>query len=287
MAPVIWILAAAAVIFVIELATGRHKGVHHRQDYMIIGATLLGSQFTKPLIALVTAGLFGLMLPAYKGALADISFWLIFPPMFLVGEFMQYWVHRWAHDSNRHKLLYGMHRTHHSAPYVNVTLLYRSNLAWAFIHPYTWLVALAFYFGQVAAGTAFYLTIMLWNALTHSDWRWDDWIIQHFSWGRTFIEAIEWVFITPRIHHTHHGFGKDGKAYRNFNTMLSINDRIFGTLHIPDGRPMYYGLPGGEHHWFRQMLFPLVPLGKPVRYRAPRRTADVEAQRRQVRTGGK
>ena len=76
------------------------------------------------------------------------------------------------------------------------------------------------------------------------------------------VTAAEWILVTPRIHHTHHGYGRDGKAYRNFCTMLSFYDRLFGTLHIPEGRPWRYGLPGGEHVWWRQLLFPLVPLGE-------------------------
>src|SRR5690606_3806335 len=124
---------------------------------------------------------------------------------------------------------------------------------WGFLHPYGWLVGLSIYLGQAGAGVAFFVTILAWNALTHSDWRWDDAIMERFFWGRRFVETLELLFITPRIHHTHHGYGKDGKAYRNFNTMLSVFDRLFGTLHVPEGRPMYYGLPGGENHWARQM----------------------------------
>lgn len=265
-----WIILLVVGILVIEIIAGRHRKVHHRQDYFIIASTLIGGQLTRPIVALITATLIGLALPAYKDALANVSFWLTFPVLFVVAEFFQYWIHRMAHDSNRHKLLYGMHRTHHSAPYVNVTLMYRSNLVWPLVHSYTWTTAIAFYLGAYGAATAFYLTMLSWNALTHSDFRWDEMMARHLPFGDKILWAMELVLVTPRIHHTHHGFGKDGKAYRNFCTMLSIYDRMFGTLHIPEGRPRFYGLPGGEHHWFRQMLYPLVPLGEPLKLRDKR-----------------
>lgn len=274
-----WILLLVAAIFLVEFFTGRHRNIHNRSDMFIIGSSLLSAQVIRPITSLLIAAVIGFMLPGGKDALSHLSFWAVFPALFVAAEFCQYWLHRFAHDSVNHKILYGMHRTHHSAPYVNVTLIYRSNICWGFVHPYGWLSGLAIYLGHAPAAAAFFITIVAWNILTHSDWRWDDAIIEKFSWGRAFVEKLEWFVITPRIHHTHHGYGKDGKAYRNFNTMLSFFDRLFGTLHVPEGRPKYYGLPGGEHHWARQMLFPLIPLGEPKKVREKQLSADVEARR--------
>lgn len=261
----LWIFAAVAAMLAIELAQGRHRGVHRLQDGFLIAASLVSSIAVRPVMALLTAFVIGLLLPQWQGAFSGAPMWLSFAVLLLVAEFGQYWVHRWAHESIRHPLLHGMHRTHHTAPYVNVTLLYRSNVFWGFVHPYGWMAALAIYLGQAEAAALFFLAIFLWNALTHSDWRWDDAVIARVPGGERLVRAIELVFVTPRLHHVHHGYGRDGKAYRNFNTMLTLFDRLFGTLHIPEGRPWRYGVPGGEHHWVRQMLFPLVPLGKAVR----------------------
>ncbi|MEY4239010.1 MAG: hypothetical protein RL339_1611 [Pseudomonadota bacterium] len=262
MEPQHWILVLVAGIFIIELLIGRHRKVHRPRDIAIMLAVITSSQVTRVGMAWLTATVIGLLMPVGTGLLARVPVWAGFVGLLLVAEFCQYWIHRWAHDSKRHPLLHGMHRTHHSAPYVNVTLMYRTNLFWPLVHSYTWCAALGFYLGMPAATTAFYLTIMAWNALTHSDWRWDDAIIARVPGGARLIEAMELVFVTPRIHHTHHGYGKDGKVYRNFCTILSFYDRLFGTLHVPEGRPWRYGLPGGEHHWARQLLFPLVPLGE-------------------------
>lgn len=261
----LWIFAAVAAVLAIELVQGRHRGVHRLQDGFLIASSLASSIAVRPLMAVLTASVIGLLLPQWQGALSGAPMWLSFAVLLVAAEFGQYWVHRWAHESMRHPLLHGMHRTHHTAPYVNVTLLYRSNIFWGFVHPYGWMAALAIYLGQSEAAALFFLAIFLWNALTHSDWRWDDAVIARVPGGTRLIQAVELVFVTPRLHHVHHGYGRDGKAYRNFNTMLTLFDRLFGTLHIPEGRPWRYGVPGGEHHWVRQMLFPLVPLGKAVR----------------------
>lgn len=261
----LWIFAAVATVLVIELVQGRHRGVHRLQDGFLIASSLASSIAVRPLMAVLTASVIGLLLPQWQGALSGAPMWLSFVVLLVVAEFGQYWVHRWAHESVRHPLLHGMHRTHHTAPYVNVTLLYRSNIFWGFVHPYAWMAALAIYLGHAEAAALFFLAIFLWNALTHSDWRWDDAVIARVPGGARLIQAIELVFVTPRLHHVHHGYGRDGKAYRNFNTMLTLFDRLFGTLHVPEGRPWRYGVPGGEHHWVRQMLFPLVPLGEAVR----------------------
>lgn len=256
-----WMLVAVGTVLVIEILRGSHRGVHRQQDWKIIGLSLAGSWALRPLLALLTASVIGFALPRWQGSLAGAPFWPSFTAILLVAEFGQYWLHRWAHDTRNHPVLYGMHRTHHSAPYVNVTLMYRTNLFWVFVHSYTWVTAVAIYLGLTTAAAAFYLAIMLWNVITHSDRRWDDAIIARVPGGARLVQAFELLFVTPRIHHTHHGYGRDGKAYRNFCTMLSIWDRLFGTLHVPQGRPWRYGLPGGEHHWLRQMLFPLLPLG--------------------------
>lgn len=262
-----WLTALAVGIFLIELMKGRHRGIHRPQDAWIIVTSIAGGTLLRPVLALVTGTAISVLMPAYQGILAGTPFVPALIAIFLIAEFFQYIIHRAAHNSKRHKFLYGMHRTHHSAPYVNVTLTYRSNLFWAFVHSYTWVMAVAFYLGLAGPALAFFVIMMAWNALTHSDWRWDDAVIAHIPYGRRIIDALEWLVITPRIHHTHHGFGKDGQAYRNFCTVLSIYDRMFGTLHIPEGRPYRYGLPGGEHHWLRQILFPLLPLGEAKRRR--------------------
>ena len=57
MQPQYWIFALVAGILAIELATGRHKGVHRKQDFWIIGSVILGSQVTRIGMAWLTAAI--------------------------------------------------------------------------------------------------------------------------------------------------------------------------------------------------------------------------------------
>ena len=166
----IWTFVLIVAIFLIELAMGRHKGVHRRQDLIMLGVVFVGAQLSRPALAFLGATVIGLIFPARQGALSEVGLLPGFLALLLVGEFFQYWIHRLAHDSRRHRLLYGMHRTHHSAPYVNVTLVYRSNLLFPLVHSYTWVAAAGFYFGMFEATMTFYVVARAWNALTHSDW---------------------------------------------------------------------------------------------------------------------
>ena len=274
MSATIWAIATVFVLFLIELVKGRHRRMHRLQDGFIIAATIVHSTLMRPLMTLATALVFGLLMPQWKNVLAGVPFWASFLILLVTAEFGQYWVHRWAHDSIRHPLLFGMHRTHHTAPYVNVTLLYRSNLFWGWVHPYMWTAAIAVYLGQPAAAALFFVSVMLFNGITHSDWRWDDTIVARVPYGIKIVQGWEWLFVSPRLHHAHHGYGRDGKAYRNFNTVLTVFDRMFGTLHVPQGRPWRYGVPGGEHNWLSQIFFPLLPLKEPKRRDRMNRVID-------------
>jgi sterol desaturase/sphingolipid hydroxylase (fatty acid hydroxylase superfamily) len=71
-------------------------------------------------------------------------------------------------------------------------------------------------------------------------------------------QVIEHVFVSPGMHHSHHGYGKDGGNFRNYAVTLSLFDWIFGTLHIPVGRPWKYGIPGPDVYWAEEVLYPLV-----------------------------
>src|SRR3546814_14136418 len=83
------------------------------------------------------------------------------------------------------------------------------------------------YFGQELAATLTILTIYGWNLITHAHFRWDDAIRRSRRFGRLF-RAIETVLVSPGIHHTHHGYGRDGASFRNYAVTFSFLDRIFG-----------------------------------------------------------
>ncbi|KEQ54389.1 sterol desaturase family protein [Sphingobium chlorophenolicum] len=267
------VLAVTAIILLTEIVMGRHRGIYRREDIWVIGlCALLNPLVTRTLAGLLIAGAAALLLPQGKGALAHLPLLPSYIGLFLLVEFAFYWGHRWAHEGQRRpalRWLWKIHRTHHAGRYMNVLVTQRVNLFWSFVVPTAWLTGFAVYLGQGAAAGLVVLTIFCWNLITHSHFRWDDAIRRHPRFGRAF-RAVEHLLISPGMHHSHHGYGKDGASYRNYAVTFAFIDWMFGTLHIPEGRPWRYGVPGAQPHWAEEIFYPL------VRMPAPR--ADLEPQ---------
>jgi len=250
----------AVIVLLAEVMSGRHKGVYRRKgEFRLIGINMVVGRFLiGPAMAIGIALIWSSLIPQFHGALGHLSLWLALPLVMLASEFCFYWVHRWAHQGMKTRsLLWMIHRTHHSATYLNVSVWMRLNIFWYVIIPNGWTMGLALYLGLTKAAGITMVLNAAWNVATHSDFRWDDAVRRHRLFGRLF-RAAEHVIVSPGIHHTHHGFGKDGASYRNFGVMLSVWDWLFGTLHIPEGRPYRYGLPGHNAHWLEELAYPLV-----------------------------
>lgn len=260
-----WVTVGAVIVLLAEIAAGRHRGVYARKgEFRLLALNMaLGRFLIGPAMAVVIAAIWAALFPQYRDALAHMPLWLALALVMLFGEFFFYWAHRWAHEGVKTRsLLWMIHRTHHSATYMNVSVWMRLNIFWYVIIPNAWTMSLAIYFGLgKAAGIAIVLNAA-WNIVTHSHFRWDDAIRRHRLIGPLF-RALEHVFVSPGMHHTHHGFGKDGASYRNYGVMLSVWDWLFGTLHIPEGRPYRYGIPGHDAHWLEELAYPLVRMPKP------------------------
>ncbi|MCB2059144.1 MAG: sterol desaturase family protein [Novosphingobium sp.] len=255
-----WITVGAVIVLLAEVFAGRHKGAYARKGEipLIFSSMAVGRFGLGPSVGILVAMVWSALLPAYRGALADTPLWLAVPGVMLFGEFFFYWVHRYAHQTSKSKsLLWMLHRTHHSARYMNVAVWMRLNLFWYVVIPNAWSMGLAIYLGLGEAAGIYIVLNAVWNIVTHSDFRWDDSIRRHRYFGPVF-RAAEHIFVSPGIHHTHHGYGKDGASYRNFGVLLSVWDWVFGTLHIPDGRPYRYGIPGHDAHWLEELAYPLV-----------------------------
>lgn len=260
------VAAMIIVVLIAEIVTGRHKGIYDKNDIFItVGNLFMTRTILSPLAALSVALMASFLLPSYQDSYTNVPMWAAIVGMLLIGDFIFYWVHRAAHTPTYFSLLYKLHATHHTAKFMNLSLMMRFNVFWPFVQPYNWVAGVAAYLGMVEASVVFFTSMLAWNALTHTNFRWDDAIRRYLPAGNSITSIIEWVFITPRLHHTHHGYGKNGKAFRNYCTMLSVYDRLFGTLFIPDGRPMHYGIMGCNNDnspWWEQLFYPVLKTRK-------------------------
>lgn len=84
--------------------------------------------------------------------------------------------------------------------------------------------------------------------------------------------AIRRVLGTPDFHHWHHAWVESGHGH-NFGTFTTLWDRLFGTFHLPDERPVFYGttdpVPRG---YLAQLTSPLPTSSRP----SPTRSASPE-----------
>jgi len=254
-----YLYGATLLIAVLEIAAGRHKGIYRRDDWLVAIACSLSTAVARPLAAVLVASCAFFLMPRYRNALAGASVWWSFPCVLLVAEFCFYWVHRLAHEAKggRHDWLWKLHRTHHSGKFMNVGVMLRVNMFWNFIVPTPWVAGIAAYLGLGPAAALTVVTIYGWNIITHSNFRWDDPLRRHAVAGAMF-RRFERILVSPGIHHTHHGYGKDGGNYRNYAVTFSFLDGVFGTMHVPSGRPWRYGVPGPNAHWVEEALFPLI-----------------------------
>lgn len=246
-----WVLAVTAVILVAELLAGRHRKVYGRSDHFVNFICIVLGSAVRPLAAVAVAFVIATLAPGGKGMLANAPFLPSLLIIILMAEFANYWAHRLAHEFKGKPFrdwMWRMHRTHHTAKYVNVLLNFRISLFWGLLSGLTWVMSLAIYLGQAKAAGVAIAAFSFWGIFTHSDFRWDDVIRRDRLFGPVF-RGLEHVFVSPGIHHSHHGYGKDGGNYRNYGIFLSIYDWMFGTLHIPHGRPYRYGIPGTVPHW--------------------------------------
>jgi sterol desaturase/sphingolipid hydroxylase (fatty acid hydroxylase superfamily) len=68
----------------------------------------------------------------------------------------------------------------------------------------------------------------MWGFLIHANARWR-------------LGPLEWLISTPAFHRWHHTVGE--QRDRNYASMLSLMDRIFGTYHLPRNQwPSAYGI---------------------------------------------
>jgi sterol desaturase/sphingolipid hydroxylase (fatty acid hydroxylase superfamily) len=159
---------------------------------------------------------------------------------FLAVELFYYWYHRLSHEV---PLLWTVHHTHHSSPFMNFTTAIRLSWLGKFVSPLFFLPLVclgfppAFVVGSLALGL-FYQFFLHTEAI------------------RT-LGPLEGWLNTPSAHRVHHG---SNAAYidKNYGAVLLLWDRLFGTYQS-EVEPVRYGVTTGAvgHNPFRVVLGPL------------------------------
>jgi sterol desaturase/sphingolipid hydroxylase (fatty acid hydroxylase superfamily) len=250
-----WVVAIFVVMLVAELVGGVYRRGRHRTKDSLYALTGVAFQtlITPPLIGIAAGLLLNRLFPDSAGRYAGVSFWAVFPLWFVAEEFAHYWLHRWAHEW---RWLWKLHRTHHSAPDLNVTVIFRYNVFWTFLLPQSWFGAVAVHFGLYDVLAASALTTFIVNILTHTSYRWDL-ALRRLPGMTPVFNVLEKVVTLPDTHHAHHGMGRHAHLRGNYAVTIFLFDILLGTARIPRRRQEKFGVPG-RFDWKEEMLWPLL-----------------------------
>lgn len=199
-------------------------------------------------IALIPIGLaYGIepkdlrLLAQGHGPLAAQPLWLQAIQIFVIGDFIGYWQHRWFHGGWRWRF----HAIHHSSTeldWLSSVRVHPVNDMLGRIIMAVPIVALGYNVGAVAAFTVF---TTVYAITLHANLNW--------TYG-----PLRYLIASPAFHRWHHSSEAAGQD-RNFAGFLPVWDLVFGTFYMPKGRrPKTFGVtervPSGL---LAQLIYPL------------------------------
>ncbi len=160
-----------------------------------------------------------------RGALAAQPLWAQAIQIFVIGDFIGYWQHRWFHGGWR----WPFHAVHHSSEdldWLSSVRLHPVNDILARIIQAAPIVALGY---NVAAVALFSAATTLYAITLHANLNW--------TYG-----PLRYAIASPAFHRWHHTSAAEGRD-RNFAGFFPLWDLLFGTFHMPKGQqPEVFGV---------------------------------------------
>jgi sterol desaturase/sphingolipid hydroxylase (fatty acid hydroxylase superfamily) len=165
--------------------------------------------------------------------------WLQAIELFVLADFLGYWIHRWFHRARGWRF----HAVHHSAQRLDWLSSVR-------VHPVNDLLGtlcramplfvLGFRLELVAAWAPL---LVLWGLALHAN-----------VWWR--FGPLRFVISSPAFHRWHHACEQEGRD-KNFAGLFPIWDLLFGTYHLPATPPRRCGIddPVPDGFW-GQLAYP-------------------------------
>jgi sterol desaturase/sphingolipid hydroxylase (fatty acid hydroxylase superfamily) len=218
-------LSLGAPFSLLERKFAAHALVYRRVIPRDLGAYLLVTFLSIPGNAVVGALLS--CFPAIAALRApSLPLWASVPLAVVGSDFVVYWAHRLIHT----RPLWRVHRWHHAPRHMYWLAGSRQSFLQGLIYTIPFLTFVVLDLPPAVVGAYLLFSIPV-NHWMHSNIR--------FKWP-----WLEAVIVTPRIHHVHHS--TDPRHYgRNFGSVFSIWDRMFGTFFDPDHveGPLKFGIP--------------------------------------------
>jgi sterol desaturase/sphingolipid hydroxylase (fatty acid hydroxylase superfamily) len=212
----IFVLALPLVL--IELASSAQDRLRWRELYL--RPALIWSLWGA-LTLVVTLAAVQLRSALHVGPIFDVTRlpgWLQIVLFVLLIDFLGYWFHRAEHAT---PFLWRFHSTHHSIEHLSALNQYENWIEGAFRFPAVYLPASILVTAPDLSVSPLALMFSAWTTYAHCRTR----ALAFPAWMRL-------VFADNLYHHVHHG--REARFYdRNFGSVFSIWDRLFGTQVLP------------------------------------------------------
>jgi sterol desaturase/sphingolipid hydroxylase (fatty acid hydroxylase superfamily) len=175
------------------------------------------------------------------GPVASQPFWLVSVELFLLGDLIGYWTHRWFHQ----RRLWKFHAVHHSSTrldWLSALRVHPVNDVVSKLVPAVLLACLGF---PLQALMGYVVVLTFYTILLHANVDW--------SYG-----PLRYVVASPVFHRWHHTTEERG-LNKNFAPLFPFVDLLFGTFFMPNRqRPEGFGTNTAEvpETFLGQLLFP-------------------------------
>jgi sterol desaturase/sphingolipid hydroxylase (fatty acid hydroxylase superfamily) len=165
--------------------------------------------------------------PRLPDSFLALPLWLRLLLYIVAADFGAYWVHRWLHT----RWLWPTHKWHHFPTYMYWMAGIRGSLLQQTLINVPYILA-----GGFLADSPGWIVWFLYT----KNFLANDYMHLNVPWGARW---LEWIIITPRYHHVHHG-DQPANYQSNFATLFPIWDHLFGTYADPDkvGSNFRYGI---------------------------------------------
>jgi sterol desaturase/sphingolipid hydroxylase (fatty acid hydroxylase superfamily) len=154
--------------------------------------------------------------------------WIYWIVLLIFEDFMYYWLHRVDHYC---RLFWATHVTHHSSPYFNLTVGFRSSVMEP-LYRFLYFIPIAWLGFQPIDIAFIYAATQTWGILVHTE-------------EINKLGLLEYFLVTPSHHRVHHG-SNPKYLDKNMGMFLIIWDKLFRTfqpeLKAEQYQPVKYGL---------------------------------------------
>ncbi len=205
---------------------------------------LVVNSLLKPITILWTVTVSSLFEPLQLFQLPDTAWAYLLT--FVLVDLAFYWYHRLSHEI---PLLWTMHHTHHSSPWMNLTTAVRLNWVAKFVSPVFFAPLVILGMSPFVIGVSLALGL-LYQLFLHTE-----------AIGR--LGGFEGTLLnTPSAHRVHHGRNRQ-YIDKNYAGVFIVWDRLFGTYE-PEEERVHYGVTTG-FVGYNPLVVQFQPLWKYIR----------------------